>query len=173
VRVELEVKDTVTGEVRTYINPQNQAYRLLADTGHFHGCSAGAAAATSEATAPIQPTCTAEEDSLCLNQGRFEVRAEWKIAGGQTGVGHAHALTDDTGYFWFFDPTNLEVVLKVLDACSLAAAPRYWVFAAGLTNVDVTLTVTDTQTHSVKQYHNDLNQDFRAIQDTGAFTACP
>lgn len=34
------------------------------------------------------------------------------------------------GYFWFFEEDNVEVVLKVLDACSFT--DRFWVFAAGL-----------------------------------------
>jgi len=82
-------------------------------------------------------------------------------------------LTSDSGYFWFFNPANIEVVVKVLRACS-QAAPRYWVFAAGLTNVEVTLQVTDTQAGgSPKTYLNPLNTPFQPIQDTDAFATCP
>lgn len=56
-------------------------------------------------------------------------------------------LTGDTGYFWFFNASNVELVVKVLDACHFG---RFWVFAGGLTNVDVDLTVTDTATGAVK-----------------------
>ena len=27
-------------------------------------------------------------------------------------------LTSDSGYFWFFDADNIELVVKVLDACT-------------------------------------------------------
>jgi len=125
-------------------------------------------------TVAIAPgVCVPDDHTLCLNAGRFEVHAQWKTQGGQSGQGHAHALTGDTGYFWFFDPANIEVVVKLLDACSLPGSPRFWFFATGLTNVEVTLTVTDTQSHVVKTYHNALNQSFKPIQDTSAFETCP
>jgi hypothetical protein len=43
------------------------------------------------------------------------------------------------------------------------------VFAGGLTNVDTTITVTDTQTGAVKTYRNPANTAFQPIQDTAAF----
>ena len=36
----------------------------------------------------------------------------------------------------------------------------YWVFAAGLTNVEVTLTVTDLETQEVRTYTNPLGVAF-------------
>ncbi len=78
---------------------------------------------------------------------------------------------DQTGYFWFFDEDNVELVVKVLDAC--ADPPnRFWRFAAGLTNVEVTMTVTDTVTGQEKEYHNPLHQEFAPILDTNALATC-
>ena len=62
---------------------------------------------------------------------------------------------------------------KVLNACSFSGAPRFWVFAAGLTNVEVKLKVTDTETGQVREYKNPLNRPFQPIQDTDAFASCP
>ena len=59
--------------------------------------------------------------------------------------GRAVRLGSDSGYFWFFDPTNPEIFVKVLDAC-VAPFERYWVFAAGLTDVETRLTVVDSAT---------------------------
>ncbi|HVR28597.1 MAG TPA: hypothetical protein VMS86_03600, partial [Thermoanaerobaculia bacterium] len=81
-------------------------------------------------------------------------------------------LTDDTGAFWFFDSANVEILIKVLDACA-SAFDSFWVFAAGLTNVEVRLTVTDTETGMVKVYDNPLDQPFQPVQDTRAFATCP
>ena len=83
----------------------------------------------------------------------------------------AEELTPDTGYLWFFNPENIEMVLKVLDGCDINN--HYWVFAGGLTNVEVNMTVTDTETGAVREYGNPLEIKFQPIQDTQAFATCP
>ena len=113
--------------------------------------------------------CSANSTTLCLSNGRFRVQTRWATSNGQSGDGQAVPITGDTGYFWFFNSANVEMVLKVLDACP----SRYWVFAGGLTNVQVTMTVTDTKTGTVKTYNNPQGQAFQPIQDTNAFATCP
>ncbi len=93
-------------------------------------------------------TCVEGDASLCLGNDRFQVVATWVTPAGQAGGGHAVALTTDTGYFWFFANTNVEVVVKVLDGCALSNT--FWVFAGGLTNVQTTIQVTDTATGATK-----------------------
>ena len=58
-------------------------------------------------------------------------------------MGNAVEITPDTGYFWFFNQENVELLVKVLDGCMIT--DHWWVFAGGLTDVEVTLRVTDTQ----------------------------
>ena len=116
------------------------------------------------ARADLQPA-----SSLRLNADRFLVKMSWATGSGLTGPGHAQALTGDTGYAWFFQESNVEVLLKVLDGCGLNG--RFWVFAAGLTNVRTDITVADTQTGAVRIYHNPPDQPFQPIQDTSAL-AC-
>jgi hypothetical protein len=121
---------------------------------------------------PATPApCVPDEDSLCLNGGRFEVTANWTIASGSAGGARAVGLTADSGYFWFFQQDNVELLVKVLDACSFVG--RYWVFAAGLTDVAVTFQVRDTQTGAVQVYLNPQGQAFLPLQDTEAFSGCP
>jgi plastocyanin len=116
--------------------------------------------------------CAPEPETLCLNGGRFQVKAEWEKSDGSSGHGTGVKLTGDSGYFWFFDPTNIEVVTKVLNGCALTNS--YWVFGAGLTNVAVHLVVTDTQTGAVYTRDNSQGSAFQPVQDTGAFpTSCP
>ena len=62
-------------------------------------------------------------------------------------------------------------MVKVRDAC-VAPFNHYWVFASGLTDVEVTLTVTDTATNDVAVYSNPLGNPFDPVLDTTAF-ACP
>ena len=106
---------------------------------------------------------------MCLND-RFAVSATWRTTSA-TGNGTAVKLTSDTGYFWFFGASNVEVVIKVLNACTLNS--KYWVFAGGLTDVNVVLTVRDTKTGTTRTYTNPLGVAFQPIQDTSALGVCP
>ena len=117
--------------------------------------------------------CVPSATAMCLNDNRFRVEASFRTPTSASAPAQVVKLTDDTGYFWFFASTNVEVVVKVLNACTFPGSPRYWVFAAGLTNVEVILRVTDTQTGIQKSYVNPLNQPFPPLQDTGAFATCP
>ncbi len=115
-------------------------------------------------------SCTPSSTVLCLSNNRFQVSANWQSTTA-SGAGMAISLRPDTGYFWFFNSSNVEMVIKVLDACSLNS--KYWVFAGGLTNVNVTITVTDTQNDTVRTYVNPQSAAFQPIQDTSAFSTCP
>ena len=119
--------------------------------------------------------CVPDAKALCLNGSRFRVTAHWTIGplGGvaQSGDASAVALTGDTGYFWFFNPENVELTVKVLDAC--VSFDRYWVFLSGLTDVRVDITVTDTASGKMKTYSNPQGQAFATKLDTNAFATCP
>ena len=119
-------------------------------------------------TAPA--VCVPGDTTLCLADGRFKVQARWTTADG-TGPGHAEEITDSSGRFWFFSEANTEVLVKVIDACG--ANDRFWVFASGLTDVEVVLTVTDTQSGRVRTYFNPGGRAFAPVQDTSAFATCP
>lgn len=113
-------------------------------------------------------TCTASAQNLCLNASRFKASVAWKnqYAGGATGSGTAVALTGDTGYFWFFDAANVELVIKVLDGTS--SNGHFWVFYGALSDVEYTITVTDTKNNVVRTYHN-APGTLASIADTVAF----
>jgi hypothetical protein len=140
---------------------------LMGETGHFPEYRAlGIRSVFSEATA----NCIPDSNTLCLNNGRFKVKATYDT-GSQSGAAHVVKLTDETGYLWFFNSTNVEAVIKVLNACSLNQ--RYWVFSAGLTNVGVEITVTDTSNNTTKHYSNPRNRTYVTNTDTDAFATCP
>ncbi len=103
---------------------------------------------------------------------RFQASATWSTAA-DSGEGQAVMLTSESGYFWFFGPENVEVTVKVLDACNLPGFGNFWVFAAGMTDVGVTLTVTDTLFGVSRVYNNVLGTGFDPIRDTSAFATCP
>ena len=116
-------------------------------------------------------TCTPNATTVCLVNGRFSVSIDWKTSGGQTGAGQAIKYTDASALFWFFGPDNIEVLLKVLNACSLNST--YWVFAAATTDVEYTIHVTDTTNGKTKTYFHAGGTPAPAITDTGAFATCP
>jgi|GEM_PF-2845088 len=126
-------------------------------------------------TCPATP-CVEDATTLCLNDDRFRVTANWTAPNLDPPTGPAMApaeeLTPDTSYFWFFKDTNVEMVVKVLDACTFST-PRFWVFAGGLTNVEVEMKVCDTQEGIQKTYVNPPETPFQPIQDTNAFATCP
>lgn len=115
--------------------------------------------------------CSPAANVLCLRDNRFQVTADWVTGLGTSGAGVAVPLTSDTGSFWFFDVTNLEMMVKVLDGCPVNG--RFWVYAGGLTDVGVTLTVTDSQTGAEAVYQNPLGSPFLTITDVNALDACP
>jgi hypothetical protein len=121
-----------------------------------------------QATAP----CFDSANVLCLNGGRFRVELRFRRPNDQEGLGTDSGLrTNDSAVLWFFNASNLEMLIKVLNACTVNN--RYWVFFAATTNVEFHLTVTDTQTGQVRTYFNPLDKAALPIQDTSAFATCP
>lgn len=116
-------------------------------------------------------TCVDDETTLCLANGRFQVEVTWQSPQ-SSGLGRVQKLTQTSGYFWFFAPDNVELVLKIVDACA-APFERFWVFAAGLTNVAVEITVTDTASGETWRHSSALGTPFLPVQDTQAFATCP
>lgn len=101
---------------------------------------------------PPPPACVADATHLCLAGDRFRVSVAWRTPQGATGAGRAVELTADTGYFWFFQATNVELVLKILDGRPVN--DFWWVFYGALSNVQYTITVEDTASGQIKTYSN-------------------
>nr|HRC84316.1 trypsin-like peptidase domain-containing protein [Thermoanaerobaculia bacterium] len=73
--------------------------------------------------------CIEDADTACLVGNRFKVEVSYQTGPPQNLSGQAMvapAGTDNSGLFYFFNGDNWEMLLKVLDACSLNN--RFWVF---------------------------------------------
>ncbi|HSS77805.1 MAG TPA: hypothetical protein VLV54_13815, partial [Thermoanaerobaculia bacterium] len=116
--------------------------------------------------APVR--CAAGSEILCLGPDhRFEARVSWQNPNsGETGAGHSLPLTENTGAFWFFGDQNLELMVKVLDGTTVNL--HFWVYGGALSNVEYTLTVTDTLTGVTRSYHNPAGQ-IASLADVAAF----
>ncbi|HEX3127597.1 MAG TPA: fibronectin type III domain-containing protein [Thermoanaerobaculia bacterium] len=122
--------------------------------------------ATTATNGPIGP-CVADAHTLCLLSGRFRVQVDWAKPDGETGQASVvPGGSDNSGVLWFFDESNWEMLIKVIDGCSLT--DHYWVFFAATTNVQFVVTVVDTQTGAVKTYVNLQGISADAVTDTQA-----
>lgn len=165
-----------TSMVVTELMP-NVTYRFAVEArnGPLHSERTPKATAT---TWTVETARCGEGDVLCL--GRFQVEVEWDDGAGSTGRGMAERLTARSGDFWFFHPANIEVVAKVLDGCAING--HYWVYAVGLTDVAVTMTVRDLRSGSPyagvgtsdveKSWTSTAGSPFGPIVDQEAFATC-
>ncbi len=122
----------------------------------------------------VEATCVESDTALCLLGDRYRVEVDWRDFVDMTGsaeVVPTDAAPEDSGLLTFFDSDNWEMLVKVLDGCDVNG--RVWVFAAAVTNVEYTLTVTDTVSGAVKTYFNPLGTSADATTDTQAFDTCP
>ena len=86
--------------------------------------------------------CVESSTVLCLHEGRYEVKVEFTANGETMPARVARPRTDDSGLFYFFEPNNWEMLLKVLDGCEFNE--HHWVFAATASDLGIELVVRDT-----------------------------
>ncbi len=181
----LEVRDSVTGDVKIYQNPLGSYPQTVGDTAAF---ACGQPMNDATLPTPVVPApapraesaeaapCLSDGATACLLEGRFEARVTWvtEVAIGQGNVmsfGSARAESDQSVFFWFFDPANFEMGVKMVDAC-VEPFNSFWVFVSGLTNQAYLLEVRDSVTGDVKIYQNPLGSYPQTVGDTAAFL-CP
>jgi hypothetical protein len=119
---------------------------------------------------PSSLPCVPSATAACL-YNRFKVEVSYD-ATPANGSGPASVALESTESvkFTFFDPSNIEMILKVLNGCALG--DHWWIFAGGLTNVGVSIKVTDTVHNTVKSYSSKKGDLFQAFADTAALP-CP
>ena len=100
--------------------------------------------------------CVADASTHCLLGGRFEVRARWRNPRPPFGHGGATAQavpgSERTGFFTFFNPANVELVVKSIDGRSLNDA--VWFFYGALSDVEYWLSLRDSLGGGGRTYHN-------------------
>jgi len=125
-----------------------------------------------EAATP-RGTCVADERTRCLRDSRFAVTATFRTdpeADGRDPLRLARVVpegTNDSALFYFFDPDNWEILVKVLDGCEFN--DRVWVFGSAVTTQEFTVRVEDTVTRESREYRNEPGTAARAVTDAEAF----
>lgn len=112
-------------------------------------------------------TCVPQFSTECVGNGRFEITASYEDAQGVDQFAAPTRLTSDSLVFSFFNPNNLELNLKVLDACNPFG--NVWVIGSGSTNVPVRIYVRDTATGKSKTYRDEGGDAFETFFDLKAF----
>ncbi|HLW79835.1 MAG TPA: hypothetical protein VKU44_09585 [Terriglobia bacterium] len=128
----------------------------------------------------LSGACIPSDTQVCIDNQpgdrRFSAQASFSTSqnGGLSGDAGAVPLKSlgltTGGALWFFSQNNPEVMIKVLNGCTVNN--HYWVFFDAGTNVGFTLTVTDTSTGQSKVYQNADLHPASPVQDTLAFP-CP
>ncbi len=164
VEFELTITDKATGVSKTYWNPAGE-FASVGDTSAFPEAPGARSRAlepppsdwlalplpSASITTPNPGPCDA--DSLCLGpEGRFEIVTTWSDFDGATGIGRGQSWSESSGYAWFFDPSNVELFVKVLDGRAING--WHWVYFASLSNVAFELTVIDRVTGATASYSN-------------------
>jgi hypothetical protein len=174
VRSKSEIRSTISSSFSTPLPGLVAVYHFDGSANDAVGGHNGALKLTAgyffDGSCPA--CCVANATTLCFGGGRFEVKSTWKAEDGTSGDGKVvPGASADSGLFWFFAPTNWEVLVKQLDACSLNN--RRWVFAAATTNQHFQLIVTDLLHAQTKRYISYFGPPAPAITDTDAFATCP
>ncbi|HEX2254752.1 MAG TPA: fibronectin type III domain-containing protein [Thermoanaerobaculia bacterium] len=182
----LRVRDTALGHAATYlgqqgnlcgdadtsfpdggVNPVTSTAAFAARPMRAMALPAASAGSLGGASHPPAP-CAEDATTLCLLDGRFAVFVDWQDQhNGTEGVGQALPFTDLSGFFWFFRPDNVELVVKVLDGTPVNG--HVWVFWGALTDVGYSITVVDTPEGHVVQRYTNAPGNLCGGADTGAF----
>ncbi|MBZ0113658.1 MAG: hypothetical protein K8J08_14430 [Thermoanaerobaculia bacterium] len=184
VEMVLSVTDTTTERVNRYWNPAGQSFQPVLDTKAFAACGDPESPSAPHLETPPTATnwarargqastaaCVPGNGELCLGSGRFRVEANWRDFAGRSGTARVVPMqSEESGLFWFFAADNWELLVKVVDGCGLNG--HHWVMAAGATNVEMELLVTDTLTGEWVRYFQPLGESTTPILDTQALEGC-
>jgi hypothetical protein len=144
LRFTITVTDLRDGTVKQYQNTPGDCGAI--DQSAFPA----ARTAPSVGAAVTGGRCAASAGTLCLLNRRLAVSVQWRNQfDGSSGQGRGFRLSDLSGRFSFTDPSNVELVIKALD---FGNSIRF--FYGSLSDVEYTITLTDTETGAVKTYHN-------------------
>jgi hypothetical protein len=120
-------------------------------------------------------SCSPTSSDLCVAHSgdhEFDITVHYFTTQGGGAEADAHAIdltcagVTQGGNFAFFQDTNPEVIVKVLNACAINNT--YWVFISAATNVGFTVVVRDTVTGAVVTYSNPDQHAATPVQDTAA-----
>lgn len=124
----------------------------------------------------VRAACTPSETRLCLLDGRFAATLSWDDGSGPksalVAAPHADGTSSASGLFRFYesDPSNWEVLVKMVDGCRTNG--RFWVLVSASTGFGWRLEVVDTATTLGRAWFHPLDGRASGVADFEAFSAC-
>ncbi|MBU6280630.1 S8 family serine peptidase [bacterium] len=121
-------------------------------------------------------SCVASDTRLCLLGGRFSATLSWNDGSGArpalvaspkaSGEGSASGLF----HFYPSDPSNWEVLVKMIDGCGTNG--RFWMLVSASTGFGWELVVTDERTGESRTWRHPLDGNASGLSDFEAFAGC-
>ena len=123
--------------------------------------------------------CVRDAQTACLLDDRFEVKVRMKNFANPPAVfpgviqsyQGASSETEQSVSFYSFNFGNVEVFVKMVNACS-AGSHSFWLFAAGATSAETEILVRDSVAEETYFIYNPSNVLFESLADTQAFLTC-
>ncbi|MEM6794839.1 MAG: penicillin acylase family protein [Acidobacteriota bacterium] len=167
----IEARQVIPGGQSGVLGDPNYASQLgLWLTNDYHDVlfTPEAIAADQVEEQSFDPYCGPVDSTLCFQNQSFAASIAWNNPNLGTGVGRrVPGASNVSGNFAFFSDENWEMLVKVLDGCSLNG--HFWVFASGATDVGWELRVEDTATGATFTATNPQGTRSPAVTATEAF----
>ena len=121
--------------------------------------------------------CSPSPTRLCLLGGRFSATLRWDDGSGAhdalVAAPRADAGGSASGLFYFYgsDPSNWEVLVKMIDGCRTNG--RYWLLVSASTGFEWRLEVVDEAKTIGRAWFHPLDGNASGVSDFAAFRGCP
>ncbi len=120
--------------------------------------------------AAIEFDVSSQSAPISTGNGRFQVQVTWQDFEGGEGFGReVFTSSRDDVLVWFFDPSNPEMLIKVLDGCAIN--DHHWVLLSAATDVAYEIEIRDVLTGEVWRNSNSLGTLPLAVSDVLGFSA--
>jgi hypothetical protein len=156
LQFELTIRDNYTGAKEVYRNTSGECGGIDQDAFDYKAALQTAKwrpklnRRLAAGRLPQGGTCVPSDTALCLLDHRFRVEMDWQNQyNGTAGTGGAKPYTNLAGQFYFTDPSNIEVLVKILDF-----GDQILVLYGALSDLEYTLHITDTITGERQTYNN-------------------
>lgn len=150
IQVELPADDPTSECGRRMTAIRADLGQLAAGTHTVNVLTHVAGSGEEPTVAATETFTVADAADAVIVQGSYRLSIAWQTPDGNTGDASPVALSSTafvnldeqaSALFTYFDPTNWETLVKVLDGCAING--HRWVFLAAATDVEFTLTVDD------------------------------